>query len=292
MNIDEFLKYLRYEKRYSNHTLISYENDIRQFMTFKDENFPENLLNDHKVIRSWIVSLINDKKTATTVNRKISSLKSIFKYEQKQGRIKNNPISKIITPKKIKKLPQFIREDKLNTLLDTNISENNYEEFRNHLILEIFYGTGIRLSELINIKLNDIDYEKKTLKILGKRNKERIIPLTENIYSQLKNYQQERNKVNYSESTLFLFITKKGTKLYTKLVYRIVTKNLNLITTQSKRSPHVLRHTFATHLLNHGADINAIKDILGHANLSATQIYTHNTFEKLVSVYKQAHPRA
>ena len=289
-----FLKYLQFEKRFSANTVKSYQNDLAQFADFliSIHQITEISFANEKQIRTWVVNLMEKGFTVSSVNRKISTLKTFYKFLNKQGILSTNPMDKVIAPKRKKKLPTFIEEKQINTLLDNYSFGNNFEGIRNKTIIEAFYNTGIRLSELINLKDNDIDFYSKTIKVLGKRNKERIIPINQNFLKVLSDYKKNKEHNFSSLENDYFFVTDKGNKLYEKFVYRIVNKYLNLVTTIEKKSPHVLRHTFATHLLNHGADLNAIKELLGHANLSATEVYTHNTFDKLKTIYKQAHPRA
>ena len=288
---EQFKKYLLYEKRYSGHTVSAYIKDVSQFDAFCEHN---NISLDdvkHDMLRQWIVQMIEAGDASTTVNRKISSLKTYYKFLLREGYIDNNPTLKLTLIKKKKKLPSFVEKDNMNTLFDNIEFSEDYVGARDKLILSMFYNTGMRRSELINLTVDDIDYYKKTIKVLGKRSKERLIPLSDNMVKNITHYLTVRNDLFLNDNK-FLFLTEKGKQLYPKAVYRIVNKYLNYVTNIDKKSPHVLRHTFATHMLNNGADLNAIKELLGHANLSATQIYTHNTFEKLKKVYKQAHPRA
>jgi len=250
------------------------------------------LIIDHHQIRNWIVELMESGNTARTANRKISALKTYFKYLLKEGIITVNPVAKVLTPKSDKKLPVFVNENQMNHLLDDIEFGDDFSGFRNRLIIETFYNTGARLSELISLKVTDVDFSQQVMKVLGKRNKERIIPLSSSFSDLLEKYSRTREATFPNDGNEWLFLTGAGKKLYPRLVYRIVNRFLSLVTTLDKKSPHILRHTFATHILNQGADLNAIKELLGHANLSATEVYTHNTFEKLKSVYKQAHPRA
>jgi integrase/recombinase XerC len=291
---ESFLKYLKYEKRYSQHTIRSYQDDLDQFISFCDfneNNFkPVNV--DHKKIRSWVVELVNNKISIRSVKRKISTLKSFYKYLLREGIVGYNPVDKVLTPKADNKLPAFINKKHMDILLDDVDFGNDYKGIRNKLIIEMFYNTGMRVSELINLKINDLNITELKLRVIGKRNKERIIPFTRVFKESLQGYLNIRNDKFRSGNVDYLFLTGKNNKMYPKLVYRIVNRYLNLITTIEKKSPHVLRHTFATHMLNAGADLNAIKELLGHSNLAATEIYTHNTFERLKSIYKQAHPRA
>jgi integrase/recombinase XerC len=291
---ESFLKYLQHEKRYSQHTIRSYLDDLDQFISFcgSDENTFEPVNVDHKKIRNWIVDMVNNNISVRSVKRKISTLKSFYKYLLREGVINYNPVEKVLTPKADNKLPVFINKKHMDILLDDIDFGNDYKGVRNKLIIEMFYNTGIRVSELINLKINDLNITELKLRVIGKRNKERIIPFTKIFKESLLRYLNLRNDVFRSGGEDYLFLTEKNSKMYPKLVYRIVNRYLNLITTIEKKSPHVLRHTFATHMLNAGADLNAIKELLGHSNLAATEIYTHNTFERLKSIYKQAHPRA
>lgn len=292
MFLEQFLKYLKFQKRYSHHTVTAYENDILQFSTFLssiEQNFSTA---NHQSVRAWIVNLMDDGLESKSVNRKISSLRSFYKYLLKEDIVSKNPIVRVQTPKVAKKLPAFVSEEKLNALLNNNTFTNEFESVRDKLILELLFGTGIRLNELLQLKTNDVYLSEKTLKVLGKRNKERIIPINTALIEILKSYTSIIKNLNFETSTEKLIVTNKGKPAYPKLIYRIVNKYLSLITTQDKKSPHILRHTFATSLLNKGADINAIKDLLGHANLAATQVYTHNSIERLKLIYKQAHPKA
>ena len=288
MYIDEFLNYIKFEKRYSDLTIISYKTDLVQFYSFLLKSFsivsPNKV--DFKTIRSWISYLVESDLQSSTINRKISALKSFYRFLEISGFSTHNPTLKIIAPKISKKLPIFIEKSNINDLLDKDFFNNDFSGQRDRLIIEVFYFTGIRLTELLNISINDIDYINSSVKVLGKRNKERIIPLTYNILNDLKLFVKKYNLDNY------LFTNSEKNKLYPKKIYRIVNKYISLVSSVKKKSPHILRHSFATHMLNNGADLNAIKEILGHTNLSATQVYTHNTIFKLKSVYKQAHPRA
>ena len=294
MHKDDFLKYLQFEKRYSLHTVISYTTDLNQFVEYCKVQQPEIDISiaDHKLIRSWIVSLMENNNSTFTVNRKISVLKSFFKFLQKEGIVEGNPLVKVISPKNKKRLPSFLEQDSINELIDYGDFGDTFDGIRNRLIIELFYATGMRLSELTGLKNENIDLSSMQLKVLGKRNKERIIPFHHKLCDSIKEYWSEKKRYPELNITEYFFVTSKGNKLYEKLVYRVVHQYLALITTIDKKSPHVLRHTFATHMLNNGADLNAIKELLGHSSLVATQIYTHNSFEKLKTVYKQAHPRA
>jgi len=298
MSIDAFLNYIRYEKRYSVNTYIAYQKDLEQFFSFLDENFKEVQINpeniSHQMIRLWLSNLIESGVETRSANRKLSALKTFFKFLLKEKLIKQNPMQKIISPKMSKKITPYIEEENLLEMLEAEEAAEGYYKTRNYLILEILYETGIRLSELIQLKYEDIDFHNLTIKVLGKRNKERIIPITILLKEKIIKYIElkENENITTKETSNYLFLTKKGKKIYPKFVYRIVLYYLSKITTNKKKSPHVLRHTFATHMLNNGADLNAIKEILGHSNLSATQVYSHNSINKLKNIYKQAHPRA
>lgn len=289
-----FLKYLQFEKRFSENTIKSYENDLNQFSDFIEMKFKETELHliNEKVVRAWVVNLMEKDFSTLSINRKISTLKTFFKFLLREGHVKINPMDKVITPKNSKKLPAFVEEKQISNLLDDYSFGNDFKGVRNKTIVEMFYNTGMRLSELINLRNIDLEIKNSTLKVLGKRNKERILPLHPSFINSLNFYIESRDKEFIKLEHDYFFVTDKGNKLYEKFVYRIVNRYLNMVTTIEKKSPHILRHTFATHLLNRGADLNAIKELLGHANLAATQVYTHNTFEKLKTIYKQAHPRA
>ena len=289
---ENYLSYLKFEKRYSDHTILAYGKDVQSFFNFCRNNGFEEIALDHKSIRLWIVNLLETKHTPRSVNRKISSLRNYIKFLIRNEKLNSDPLTKIIRPKTNKRIPMFIEEENLNSMLDDFEFGKDFAGTRNRLIIELFYQTGIRRSELISLNLLSFDGSKGTIKVSGKRGKDRIIPVGEELKSMLNEYIEVRNS-NFPDTSLTsLFLTDTGKPVYPKLIYRIVTLFLTHVTTLSKKSPHVLRHSFATHLLNHGADLNAIKELLGHANLSATQIYTHNTFEKLKEVYNKAHPRA
>ena len=288
MYLKEFINYIQSEKRYSDYTITSYKIDLNQFFNYLIEEYnidiPQNVT--FKIVRNWISYLLESGLKARSVNRKISSLKSYFKFLVISNYSDSNPTLKITSPKTSKRLPVFIEKEKINSLLDAKFFDDNFIGYRDKLIIELFYFTGIRLSELLNISIKDVDFNNSQIKVLGKRNKERLIPLTYTLISELKNYINKHNLNRY------LFVDENNKKLYSKKVYRIVNKYISKVSSIRKKSPHILRHSFATHMLNNGADINAIKEILGHANLSATQIYTHNSIKKLKNVHKQAHPKA
>jgi len=288
-----FLKYLQHEKRYSDHTIRAYKNDLQQFFSYLEENHSSrdvHKITDDKV-RSWVVSCLQNNISERTINRKISTLKTYFKYLIRMGYIHHDPMVKVYTPRVGLRIPYFVDESHMNLLTDQRLFEKDFFGYRDLLIVEMLYQTGMRLSELIGIEDRDLHFGSQQIRIIGKRNKERIIPLTAPLLEIIRQYMALRDEKFLRRGPGFLLVTNKGKKLYEKFVYRTVKKYLSFVTTLEKRSPHVLRHTFATHMLNHGADLNAIKEILGHANLSATQIYTHSTFEKLRAIYKQAHPR-
>jgi integrase/recombinase XerC len=286
-----FFDYLTYEKKYSIHTVTSYKNDIAQFIGFinpeNEDLNPEEI--NYQQIRAWVSELIKHKIAARSINRKLSALKSFFKFLQRQQIIGVNPMSKISGPKTPKRLPSFVDEHQMEDLFTEVKFDEGFTGQRDKLILDIFYQTGIRRSELTHLKELDVDLFNSTIKVLGKRNKERIIPISLALKRNLETYLQVKKELNLSNP--MLLVSEKGHILSEQSVYKSVKKYLSQITTIQKKSPHVLRHTFATHLLNNGADINAVKDLLGHANLSATQVYTHNTIDKLKKSYKQAHPR-
>ena len=294
-SIAKFLDYLKYEKRSSEHTVTAYEGDLAQFETYLRENFSgvTVLETEPLMVRAWMRELIEGGDSARTVNRKVSALRAFFRYHVKLKNVTVNPMEAISSPKIQKRLPQFVEEGDMENLFSEDLFEDTFEGWRDRLIFELFYATGMRLSELTNIRRNDIDLYACTVKVLGKRNKERIIPFSPRLKEViLKYFSLFDEKYPEIPKNYYIFVAPNCNKIYPKAVYRIVRKYLDLVTTIDKRSPHVLRHTFATHLLNHGADINAIKEILGHASLAATQVYTHNSIEKLKNIYNQAHPRA
>jgi integrase/recombinase XerC len=291
----DFINYLKFEKRYSPHTITAYTKDLDQFDSFLKSEYDVLNANEvsYQMVRSWIVGLIEQDISARSVNRKLSTLKSYFKYLTKEELIDENPMPKVQSPKTSKKLPVFVDRESMETLFSEEIFSSDFEGIRNRLIIEMFYMTGIRLSELINLENSNIDFYQQSIKVLGKRNKERIIPISAELIDSIKKYIEIRDKnVEVTEQNDYFYVTIKGKKLYERLAYHIVNLYLGKVSTLQKKSPHVLRHTFATHMLNNGADLNAIKEILGHSNLAATQVYTHNTIEKLKNIYKQAHPRA
>jgi len=287
--IKNFLDYLRIEKRYSVHTTISYRNDLNQFNLYLLESYSG--IEFHKVemihVRSYMVHLLESKLAKSTVARKVSSIKSLYKFMKKEQLISSSPILLLETPKLDSRLPVFLKEEEVVNLFEEFKFEDSFSGKRDKMILYLFYQTGIRLSELIGLK--DVDVRNGELKVLGKRNKERIIPLSNNIQPLIDQYLNLKDELGFKKK--YFFVTDKGNKLYEKFVYRKVNYYLSKVSSKQKKSPHILRHTFATHMLNNGADLNSIKEILGHENLSATQVYTHNTFQKLKSIHKQSHPR-
>lgn len=310
MVLERFIQYLQFEKRFSPHTITAYRNDLDQFFTYtatSGQPRAEHILAEQKIsdlilnlsdityqdIREWIVQLMNDQQAAKSINRKISCIRTFFKFALREGAITNNPASKIQAPKIPKRLPVVIEEDKVVSLLNSSeVFNDGFASVRDKLVIEMLFGTGIRLAELVGLKETDINIYDGTIKVLGKRNKERIVPINSELKLLLAKYLALKKSENFDNNSLTLLVTNKGAGAYPKMIYLIVQKYLSYISTQNKKSPHVLRHTFATALLDHGADLNAIKDLLGHANLSATQIYTHNSVERLKTIYKQAHPKA
>jgi len=293
-SIRQFLDHLKYEKRYSPHTIRSYGNDLHAFFHYLSKQYGNISLKeiDLNMVRSWLADLKALKSESRTINRKISSLKSFFKFELKKGNIDTTPMGNIVSPKNKKRLPVFVKEDETARMFSSLASHTeDWHSLNARLILLLFYSTGMRLNELINLKTRQVDHSRKQIKILGKGNKERIIPLSKEILQLIREYQDLRKK-EFTQETEFLFLTEKGKKLYPKYAYLLVHKQLEAFATLEKKSPHVLRHSFATHLMNNGADLNAVKELLGHSSLASTQIYTHTTIEKLKNVYKKAHPRA
>ena len=288
-----FLDYLKYEKRYSPKTCVAYEADLFQYITFLFSREKEVKDATHQDIRSWVIEKIEQGISPRTINRKISALKTFYKFLIRNKYVQTDPTGKLIAPKQKKTLPVFVSETEMNNLFEYVSFPDTFEGTRDKTIIELFYATGIRLSELSNIKRKDIDFYYQTIKIIGKRKKERIVPFSPKLSSILKKYVAAyENKFGELGQNAFLFVTEKGKTIYAKLIYKIVRKYLDVITTVEKRSPHVIRHTFATHLLDNGADLSAIKEILGHSSLAATQFYTHTSVDRLKKTYKQAHPRA
>lgn len=292
MWIENFISFLQHEKRYSRQTLIAYHTDLSQFASFLNQQYQlkDPVSATHFMIRSFIIKLIDEKKTPQTVHRKISALKSFYKYLKKRGLLHSNPMQKIIVPKTSKRLPIFIEQQPMHTLFSHDWFTDDFPGQRDRLLLELLYNTGMRRDELINIRLHDVNPHQKLLKVLGKGNKERLIPYGDLLQQVIHKYLQLRESIGADND--YLLLTDKGKKLYPKLVYNKVKHYLSLVTTVKKKSPHVLRHTFATHMTNEGAPLTAIKELLGHSSLAATQIYTHNHIEKLKEIYKKSHPKA
>lgn len=291
--IEKYIKYLRYEKNYSLHTEISYSKDLHQFSEFLLLHFPDVDIKsvDNDLIRMWIVSLMEGKMSPRSVNRKLSALKSFYKYLLRIGEMSTNPMKKIIGPKASKPIPAFVNNSDMEKILDETHGMNDFESFRDHIMIELFYVTGIRRAELLGLKDVDIDFSSKTIQVTGKRNKQRLVPISDDVLLLIGQYMNIRNEEIENQSGYF-FVKKDGEKLYPMMIHRIVTENLKQISTLSKTSPHVLRHSFATGMLNNGADINAVKELLGHSSLAATEVYTHTSFEELKKIYNKAHPRA
>ncbi len=290
MLIIEFLDHLKKNRRYSLHTITAYESDLAQLQKYLKKQYDLEVAEANSAsLRSWVIELLETGTQNKSVNRKISTLKSFYKFLMKEGYISLNPTDKLISPKVASSLPQFVREVEMDNLLDEFQFEESFKGVRDKMIIELLYSSGIRLIELVNLQVSDLDLVDSQIKVVGKRNKERIIPLHQALIRTMKSYLFEREKVALEP---YLLLSDSGKRMYPKFVYRKVNYYLGQVTTSSKKSPHVLRHTFATHMLNNGAELNTIKEILGHANLSATQVYTHNTIEKLKNIYKQAHPRA
>jgi integrase/recombinase XerC len=290
-DVQAFLDYLKFEKRYSSNTIQAYQDDLAQFFEFLGINYGNMLLPEISsgLVRSWLASLKEHKISSKTINRKISALKSFFKYSARMGVIEQTPMSTIISPKINKRLPVFVEEKDINTLLNTVEFPDTWKGKTDKLAIHIFYNTGIRLSELLNLKESQIS--QSVIKVTGKGNKERIIPISKTLFALINEYLQAKNQSDIADRN-FLLVKENGRKLYSKYLYLIVKRYLGAVTTVNKKSPHILRHSFATHLTNNGADLNSIKELLGHSSLAATQIYTHNTIEKLKDAYKKAHPKA
>lgn len=290
---DSFLDYLRYERNYSDDTVKAYGEDIRQFQEFGGEDVglqsPSEVVVD--VVREWMIHLMNLGYATTSVNRKLSSLRSYYKYLLRKGEVKVDPLRKITGPKNKKNLPVFLKESEMNRLLDDEDFGEGFEGCRDHLVIAMFYATGMRLSELIGLDDGDVDFAASVIKVTGKRNKQRLIPFGEELRVEMEAYVKQRDESVPAQTDAF-FVRKTGERLYPNIVRKIVTRNLSKVVTVKKRSPHVLRHTFATSMLNHEAELGAIKELLGHESLATTEIYTHTTFEELKKVYNQAHPRA
>jgi integrase/recombinase XerC len=294
--LERFISYLSLEKRFSKHTIIAYQGDLTQF---RDYLVTQYQLEDftqvsHFIIRSWAVSLIEQGLDTRSVNRKLTCLRTFYRFLMKNQLVTKNPMQKVQAPKNSTKLPEYLEDQKMDQLLEPKLDDSSYEALRNNLIIDFFYRTGVRLSELINIKINDVNLYNLTVTVLGKRNKMRQIPLTNKFKVLIQKYLVARSDFMKENGTVhdYFFTENNGNQMYPKFVYRLVKTEISKVSTSKKRSPHILRHTFATTMLNHGADINAIKELLGHSSLAATQVYTHNSIEKLKEIYKQAFPKA
>ncbi len=292
--IETFINYLKFEKRFSVNTIISYQTDLLQLQEFLETAYQEKELSaaSHPMIRSWIVALVEKDLDSSSVNRKIACLRSFYKFLLKQELITTNPTTKIKILKTPKRLPHFVLENDMVSMLDHNDFVKDFFGRRDQLIVELLYGTGMRLSELINLRISQVNLHERTLKVIGKRNKERVIPFSVGLVSLIDNYLSLKKKELLETEHDFLLVTDTGEKVYPMFIQRVVKKYLKVYSSVEKKSPHVLRHTYATHLLNKGAEINAVKDLLGHTSLAATQVYTHNSMEKLKKVFDQAHPKA
>lgn len=298
--VRSFLDYLKFEKRYSLHTLTAYETDLRDFSAFIAEQFGTISVKEmnHGMVRSWLAGLRENGLTAKSINRKISSLRSFFKYHLKTGTIALSPMTKVICPKIPKRLPVFIKETETASLVNAlNQSTESWKSLNGKMLVTLFYATGMRLSELTGLREKQVDFSRSQLRVLGKGNKERIIPVSRELMNSIKEYIQLKKKefgtgcLVLAKEDAILLVTEKGRKMYPKYAYLLVKQLLGQVSTLDKKSPHVLRHTFATHLMNNGADLNAVKELLGHSSLASTQVYTHNTIEKLKDIHKKAHPR-
>lgn len=290
--IQEFLNHLRYQKRFSQHTIVSYQNDLINFFDFAEVEFAISDLNDVKppIIRSWLSKLKAGSLASKSINRKISTLKSFYKYQIKSGRVIENPAGGIASLKVARRLPAFVEEKDIATLFEHVEFTDDWQGETDRLLLQLLYQTGMRLSELINLKASNIDTGNNNIKVLGKGNKERVIPVSPVLTGQLLTYLQNKKQIDHADQQ-YLLVNIKGKKLYPKYVYNTVKRYLGSVTTNQRKSPHVLRHSFATHLTNNGADINAVKELLGHSSLAATQIYTSNSIEKLKDIHKRSHPK-
>lgn len=293
MQFKSFTDYLQLEKKYSPHTVTAYLKDLQDFQKFASEEYQysEIVEVNYSIVRSWIVSLVDSGISNRTVNRKISSLKTYYKFLLKTSQIEINPLAKHKALKTSKKIQVPFSETEIENVMEMLQAENTFEGWRDRLIVELFYSTGIRRAELINVKLNDVSFAQKTIKVLGKRNKERIIPLLPTVFNTINTYLSMREQLENIKDSHYLFLSKKGVKVYEMLVYRIINSYFSKTSEKVKKSPHILRHSFATHLLNEGADINAVKELLGHSSLASTQVYTQNSIAKLKEVYKNSHPR-
>ncbi len=293
MSVSAFISYLRLEKNYSEHTITAYEKDIGAFSSYCRTQYEESSIVHigYPLIRNWIVELSQSGVSNRTINRKISSLQAYYKFLLKVGDIKVSPLIKHKALKTEKKVEIPFSEKEMDALLGENPFNEDFEGFRDRLIIDLLYATGMRRAELVNLKLTDVDVANGTLKVLGKRNKERIIPVLPSTLRSMERYLAERSRLENLQDAPYLFLTKEGLKIYETLVYRTINKYFSLVSPKVKKSPHILRHTFATHLLNRGADLNSVKELLGHSSLASTQVYTHNSIAELKKVHQNAHPR-
>ncbi|MCB0662358.1 MAG: tyrosine-type recombinase/integrase [Saprospiraceae bacterium] len=294
MQTASFFDYLKFEKRYSPHTLEAYKSDLEQFEEFVLDTYEINEVSNIEAmhIRAWMVHLIDQQITPRSINRKLSTLKTFFKYQLKRKAIAGNPMAKIQPPKSGKRLPVFVSRPNMERLFEDFIYPEGFEGVRDRLVLETFYTLGVRVSELVNMKINDFDWAARQVKILGKGSKERLVPFAGRFEQSVESYLLKRKEIFPEIDEPNLFLNDKGKSVNSGFIYRLVNRYLSMVTTIEKKSPHVLRHSFATHLSDSGADLNAIKELLGHSSLAATQVYTHNSIEKLRRVYEQAHPKA
>jgi len=296
MQSTSFINYLQYEKRYSNQTIKAYKVDLSQFLLFLKEFYqidkdPQKVTHTH--IRSWLVELVNKNIAARSISRKLSTLKTYFRFLQKKGVCSSNPATNVSAPKSAFRLPKILEADQVEQLLDEHHFGTDFEGYRNRLIVELFFETGMRLSELLSLSLSSFDLKTQTIKIVGKGNKERILSFSNRLHGTFKEYVTEAKKLfAFADRDAPLLLTKKGKPIYPKLVHRLLAQKLAWVTTSKHTNPHVLRHTFATTLLNNGADLNSIKELLGHSSLAATQVYTHNSIEKIKNIYKKTHPKS
>ena len=290
--INSFLEYLVLERKYSNHTVTAYKKDITSFFEFCVDEFETDNLKDvnYSQIRSWIVKLVDEGISNNSINRKVSSLKSFYKFLQKTEQVKSNPLAKHKSLKVAKKVQVPFTSKEIDEVIESLELGKDFKSIRNKLIVELFYSTGMRRSELIHLKISSINFQSRTIKVLGKRNKERLIPLIPSVLKTVEEYLNVKKEIITDND--FLFISEKGNKIYETLVYRVINNYFSNVSTKVKKSPHILRHSFATHLLNQGADLNSVKELLGHSSLASTQVYTHNSLEKIKKVYNQAHPRS
>lgn len=290
--LPDFLQYLKYEKRYSQHTQVAYQKDLSQFIAYIDEQFNITEASEvtHFHVRSWLAEMKDDHQSAKTVNRKLSSLNSYYKYLMRLGRIQKNPIRQLHAQKLPERLPSYLKEHETESMLESTDYDEGFKGFTDRMICNLLYQTGMRRSELLQMKERDIEWSLKQVRILGKGNKERLVPLSPELLSEIKEYIKEKSKLEEVERGPLL-VLENGKPLYAGYVYRTVKRHMTSVSSLSKKSPHVLRHSFATHLLNNGANIQAIKDLLGHSSLAATQVYTHNNIEQLKEIHKNSHPR-